>query len=283
MPELPEVEVVRRGLNQTIAHSTISHVDVFWSRMITPPFSSEKFKDVLAGETIHTVERRGKYLIFLLDNWAMVSHLRMEGKYEVVDSKEDYKKHTHVVFHLSDGRDLRYLDVRKFGRFSLVPIDKQDDYEPFKKLGPEPTAESFRFSDFKQRLSRTSRAIKTVILDQHVVAGVGNIYADESLFEAGVNPQKPANELNEKESRQLHQAIIAVIGRAVSAGGSTIRTYKNSFGEEGHFQIYLNVYGKKNQACPRCGTPIEKIKVGQRGTHFCPNCQYYASEQEGDK
>lgn len=116
-----------------------------------------------------------------------------------------------------------------------------------------------------------------------MVAGVGNIYADESLFEAGVNPQKPANELNETESRQLHQAIIAVIGRAVSAGGSTIRTYKNSFGEEGHFQIYLNVYGKKNQACPRCGTPIEKIKVGQRGTHFCPNCQYYASEQEGDK
>lgn len=280
MPELPEVEVVRRGLNQTISKTVITDVDVFWNRMITPPFSSEKFKEVLIGEQIHTVERRGKYLIFLLDHWAMISHLRMEGKFEVSKADEPLKKHTHVVFHLNDNRQLRYLDVRKFGRFALVPIDKQDEYGPIQKLGPEPTPETFKILDFQNRLSKTSRAIKTVILDQQVVAGVGNIYADESLFEAKINPQKPANKLNEEETKHLHEAIIDVIGRAVQAGGSTIRSYKNTFGEEGHFQVLLNVYGKKNEACPRCGTPIEKIKVGQRGTHFCPNCQIYIDDDK---
>ena len=127
MPELPEVETIRLGLNKLISKAVITSVDVYWNRMITPPFSSEKFKQVLKGEKIHTVERRGKYLIFILDHWAMVSHLRMEGKYEVVAKNDEYKKHTHVVFHLADGRDLRYMDVRKFGRFTLLPIDKQNE------------------------------------------------------------------------------------------------------------------------------------------------------------
>lgn len=283
MPELPEVETVRRGLNTLVAGAVIERVDVFWSRMITPPFSSQKFAEKLVGEKIHTIERRGKYLIFLLDHWAMISHLRMEGKYEVTTSKEDYKKHTHVVFHLTDGRDLRYLDVRKFGRFTLVPIDKQDEYEPIKKLGPEPTPETFCTSDFQKTLSKTGRAIKAAILDQQVVAGVGNIYADESLFEARINPMKPANTLTKTEVKHLHDAIIDVIDRAVQAGGSTIRTYKNTLGEAGEFQVSLHVYGKKNEACPRCGTPIEKIKVAQRGTHFCPQCQQYTPlDKEGN-
>lgn len=273
MPELPEVETVRKGLNQQVAGAVIQSVDVFWNRMITPPFSSQRFKEVLVGEQIHTVERRGKYLIFLLDHWAMISHLRMEGKYKVTSSEDPYKKHTHVVFHLADSRDLRYLDVRKFGRFTLVPIDKQDEYEPFIKLGPEPIPDCFHASEFQERLSRTGRAIKAVILDQHVVAGVGNIYADESLFEARIHPAKPANALTDEETVQLHDAIIHVIQQAIRAGGSTIRTYKNSLGEAGKFQLSLNVYGKKGEACPRCGHPIQKIRVAQRGTHFCPNCQ----------
>lgn len=273
MPELPEVETVRKGLNQLIAGATIIGVDVFWSRMITPPFSSERFQEVLIGERIHTVERRGKYLIFLLDHWAMISHLRMEGKYTVTKTGEPYEAHTHVVFHLADNRDLRYLDVRKFGRFSLVPIDKKESFEPIQKLGPEPTPTQFTLEKFRKKLGRTSRSIKTVILDQGVVAGVGNIYADESLFRARINPLKPANQLNDKESERLHDAIIAVISNAVEAGGTTIRTYKNTLGEAGKFQVNLNVYGKTNQACPRCGTPIEKTKVAQRGTHYCPNCQ----------
>ncbi|MGP6138932.1 DNA-formamidopyrimidine glycosylase [Jeotgalibaca sp. A127] len=273
MPELPEVETVRKGLNQLVAGATITSVDVFWNRMITPPFSSERFQEELIGEQIHTIERRGKYLIFLLDNWAMISHLRMEGKFTVTKTGEPYQKHTHVVFHLADNRDLRYLDVRKFGRFSLVPIDKKEKYAPIENLGPEPTPIQFTLDNFHDKLSRTGRSIKTVILDQHVVAGVGNIYADESLFQAKINPMKPANQLNEGETKRLRDAIIDVIANAVEAGGTTIRTYKNTLGEAGKFQVKLNVYGKTNQACPRCGTPIEKTKVAQRGTHYCPHCQ----------
>ena len=273
MPELPEVETVRKGLNQLVASATIISVDVFWNRMITPPFSSERFKSELVGERIHSIERRGKYLIFILDNWAMISHLRMEGKFNVTNTGEPYEKHTHVVFHLADNRDLRYLDVRKFGRFTLVPIDNKESYGPIEKLGPEPTLSQFTLENFQEKLKRTQRAIKTVILDQHIVAGVGNIYADESLFRAQINPLKPANQLNTSEVDCLRKAIITVISNAVEAGGTTIRTYKNTLGEAGKFQVALNVYGKTNQACPRCGTPIEKTKVAQRGTHYCPKCQ----------
>lgn len=279
MPELPEVETIRLGLNKLISKAVITSVDVYWNRMITPPFSSEKFKQVLKGEKIHTVERRGKYLIFILDHWAMVSHLRMEGKYEVVAKNNEYKKHTHVVFHLADGRDLRYMDVRKFGRFTLLPIDKQNEFEPFKKLGPEPRPENFNVTYFHEKLSKTKRAIKPVILDQTVVAGVGNIYADESLFLAKINPQKPANTLNKEETIALHAAIIDVIQHAVERGGSTIRSYVNTLGEAGSFQQELNVYGRAGEPCQRCGTPIKKIKLAQRGTHFCPNCQSFLIEE----
>lgn len=279
MPELPEVETIRLGLNKLISKAVITNVDVYWNRMITPPFSSDKFKQVLKGEKIHTVERRGKYLIFILDHWAMVSHLRMEGKYEVVAKNDEYKKHTHVVFHLADGRDLRYMDVRKFGRFTLLPIDKQNEFEPFKKLGPEPRPESFNVTYFHEKLLKTKRAIKPVILDQTVVAGVGNIYADESLFLAKINPQKPANTLNKEETIALHAAIIDVIQHAVERGGSTIRSYVNTLGEAGSFQQELNVYGRTGEPCQRCGTPIKKIKLAQRGTHFCPNCQSFLIEE----
>ncbi len=273
MPELPEVETIRKGLNQLITGAVIIDVAVFWDRMITPPFSTEKFKKVLRGETIHTVERRGKYLIFLLDHWAMVSHLRMEGKYEVNHSGDPIKKHTHVIFYLADGRQLRYLDVRKFGRFTLLPIDKREEYEPFKKMGPEPIADFFKLNEFRKDLSKSSRVIKAVILDQNIVAGVGNIYADESLFQAKINPLQPANTIGPAAAERLRDAIIDVIGRAVEAGGSTIRTYKNTLGEAGKFQVSLAVYGQTGKPCPRCGHPIEKIKVAQRGTHYCPHCQ----------
>ena len=154
-----------------------------------------------------------------------------------------------------------------------MPIDKKENYGPIQKLGPEPTTSQFSLENFQEKLSRTQRAIKAVILDQHIVAGVGNIYADESLFRAQINPMKPANQLNKGETARLREAIITVIANAVEAGGTTIRTYKNTLGEAGKFQVALNVYGKTNEACPRCGTPIEKTKVAQRGTHYCPKCQ----------
>lgn len=273
MPELPEVETVRRGLTQLIVPSTITGVEVFWDKIITPPFSSQKFCDNLYGETIHAIERRGKYLIFLMDHWAMISHLRMEGKYKVCSSDQELEKHTHVIFHLHDGRDLRYLDVRKFGRMTLVPVAMAKDAIQALNLGPEPLPQCFQVEEFSEQLKKRHRAIKPTLLDQSLVAGLGNIYADEVLFRSKIHPLRKANSLSEAEVQVLHDQIITVLGDAVEAGGSTIRTYKNTLGEEGTFQQSLLVYGQTDQLCVVCGTPIQKIKVAQRGTHFCPTCQ----------
>lgn len=273
MPELPEVETVRKGLEKLVLKATIESVDVYWDRIISGPIEPTEFKSILMGEKIIELDRRGKYIIIRFKQWALVSHLRMEGKYEVEESSEPLKKHTHVVFHLTDGRDLRYLDVRKFGRMTLVPIGEEFTATGIKLLGPEPTIETFDEATFYKTLQTKKRAIKPLLLDQKIVAGLGNIYVDEALFLAKIHPLRTANSLRKIEVSQLHESIIKVLGDAVEAGGTTIRTYQNALGEAGSFQVKLSVYGKKGMPCVRCGTPIEKIKVAQRGTHFCPNCQ----------
>lgn len=182
-------------------------------------------------------------------------------------------KHTHVVFHLKSGKELRYLDVRKFGRMSLVPRGKEFQHKSLAKLGPEPTKEDFSFEKMQAFLSRRTKAIKGVLLDQQVVVGVGNIYADEILYRAKIHPLTPAKQLTESEQVRLHEAIIFILDEAVKNGGTTIRTYQNAFGDIGTFQNHLKMYGKENQACEACGTMIEKIKVAGRGTHYCPVCQ----------
>ncbi|MEG0289474.1 MAG: DNA-formamidopyrimidine glycosylase [Carnobacterium sp.] len=273
MPELPEVETVRKGLAQLVEGRTIVGVDVYWDRIISGPIHSEEFANQLIGEKLVGFERRGKYLIFLFTHWAMVSHLRMEGKYEVEAKETPLKKHTHVVFHLDDGRDLRYLDVRKFGRMTLVPLGEQESVAGLKTLGPEPVPETFKLASFQKTLKQKTRAIKPLLLDQKVVAGLGNIYVDEALFKAKIHPLRSANTLTLSETKRLHEAIIQVLGEAVEAGGTTIRTYKNALGEAGSFQVKLHVYGKTNEPCIYCGTPIQKLKVAQRGTHICPSCQ----------
>lgn len=273
MPELPEVETVRKGLEKLVSEATIESVDVYWDRIISGPIETTEFKRILMGEKIMEFDRRGKYIIIRFKQWALVSHLRMEGKYEVEESSAPLKKHTHVVFHLADGRDLRYLDVRKFGRMTLVPIGEEFTATGIKLLGPEPTVETFDEAIFYKTLQTKKRAIKPLLLDQKIVAGLGNIYVDEALFLAKIHPLRTANSLQKNEVSLLHEAIIKVLGDAVEAGGTTIRTYQNALGEAGSFQVKLSVYGKKGLPCIRCGTPIEKIKVAQRGTHFCPNCQ----------
>lgn len=278
MPELPEVETVRKGLEQLVLGATIQSVDVYWDRIVAGSIDSEEFKQLLVGETIIEFDRRGKYIIFRFEHWALVSHLRMEGKYEVENSTAPLKKHTHIVFHLTDGRDLRYLDVRKFGRMTLVPLGKEFSTTGIRLLGPEPTKEAFDGKTFYTTLQTKKRSIKPLLLDQTIVAGLGNIYVDEALFVAKIHPMRAANSLSKNEVSRLHESIIKVLGDAVKAGGTTIRTYKNALGYAGTFQVKLAVYGKKGSPCIRCGTPIEKIKVAQRGTHFCPNCQQLDSD-----
>ncbi|MGY3765128.1 DNA-formamidopyrimidine glycosylase [Vagococcus vulneris] len=273
MPELPEVETVRKGLNKLVRGKEIQSVEVRWPKIIERP-AAEEFVHELIGEIIEDVQRRGKYLIFKLTHYDMVCHLRMEGKFDFhADQKDEITKHTHVLFTFSDGSELLYLDVRKFGRFTLLEKNEAVHYKGIQKLGPEPVEPDFDLTTFSKKLKRHSKAIKPLLLDQTLVTGLGNIYVDEALFRAKIHPETPADELSEAQIKELHQDIIDVLARAVEAGGTTIRTYKNALGNAGTFQVKLVVYGKEGTPCPRCGTEIFKIKVAQRGTHFCPNCQ----------
>jgi formamidopyrimidine-DNA glycosylase len=272
MPELPEVETVRRGLTHLVKGKTIAQVVVSWPKIIERP-EVETFALALIGETIQKIERRGKFLLFRLTHWTLISHLRMEGKYEFFDQSVPADKHTHVIFQFTDGSELHYRDVRKFGRMSLLKNEEVANYGGLKKLGPEPVLPDFSLSDFAQGLKKSHKMIKPLLLDQKLVTGLGNIYVDEALWQAKIHPEQGANTLRPEEVQVLHDAIISVLARAVKAGGTTIRTYANALGEAGSFQVELHAYGQTDQPCPRCGTPIKKIKVAQRGTHFCPTCQ----------
>ena len=273
MPELPEVETVRKGLVRLVKGKTIENVEVRWPRIIEAP-EVETFQQQLIGQTIQDVERRGKFLIFKLSDGDMVSHLRMEGKYEFyLKPVEELNKHTHVLFTFTDGTQLHYNDVRKFGRMALVSKNESMLYKGIRQLGPEPIPAAFLLEPFQIQLKRASKAIKPLLLDQKLVTGLGNIYVDEALWLSKIHPETPANRLNEAETVRLHQAIIDVLAKAVEAGGTTIRSYANALGEAGNFQVSLHAYGQTGHPCDRCGTPIVKIKVAQRGTHFCPTCQ----------
>ncbi|MDN6266811.1 MAG: DNA-formamidopyrimidine glycosylase [Tetragenococcus koreensis] len=274
MPELPEVETVRKGLVRLVQDKTIAEVVVRWPRIIEFP-TVDEFCQELVGQRIETITRRGKFLLFKLTDFDLISHLRMEGKYEYFSEKNNPQpdKHTHVIFKFSDGSQLHYNDVRKFGRMTLVAKGQGMLYKGIQKLGPEPIIEEFLLGDFVEKLQCSSSLIKPLLLNQKVVAGLGNIYTDEALWLAKIHPQQPARTLNKTEIKRLHQAIIEVLTKAVKVGGTTIRTYKNALGEAGSFQMELNVYAKTSEPCPRCKTPIVKIKVAQRGTHFCPHCQ----------
>lgn len=272
MPELPEVETVRKGLVHLVKGKRIDNVDVRWTKIIEAP-EVPTFQELVKGQTIEDIQRRGKYLIFKLTDFDLISHLRMEGKYEFFESNPIVDKHTHVIFHFSDGTQLHYHDVRKFGRMALVGKNQSETYKGILRLGPEPLPETFTLAGFKEQLKKSHKAIKPLLLDQRLVTGLGNIYVDEALWQAKIHPEQPANTLTDKEVKKLRQAIIEVLSKAVAAGGTTIRTYLNALGEAGKFQLSLNVYGQTGKPCPRCGTPIVKLKVAQRGTHICPTCQ----------
>lgn len=278
MPELPEVETVRQGLLKLVKGKTIRSVEVRWSKIINDP-EVPIFEAELQNEVIESIDRRGKYLIFHFTHWDMISHLRMEGKYEYFKDEVPEDKHIHVVFTFTDGTHLCYRDVRKFGRMTLVAKGTAEDQRSILQLGPEPIETDFLLEDFYRGLQKSHKAIKPLLLDQKLVTGLGNIYVDEALWEAKIHPLQPAHTINKEEAKLLRSAIIDVLDRAVRAGGTTIRTYLNALGEAGSFQVQLHVYGQTGKPCLRCGTPIIKMKVAQRGTHLCPHCQKLKGEK----
>ena len=270
MPELPEVETVARGLATQLVGRTIESTTVRWPRTIAVPCVRD-FEARIIGRTVVSVGRRGKYVVVQLDQCYLLIHLKMSGRLMVLPQEEPLDKHTHTVFDLDDGRQLRFRDVRKFGRVYLI----EDPAQVTSSLGPEPLAHDFTLDDFQRLLSRRSGRLKPLLLNQQFLAGLGNIYADESLFVAGLHPLRKADSLAPEDQARLYAAIRSVLQRAVDRRGTTLDDggYVDAAGEAGEYQSDISVYGRTGEPCSVCTGPIERIVVGGRSTHYCPHCQ----------
>ncbi len=269
MPELPEVETTARELRPHLIGRQITGAAVYWPRSIACP-SPEGFLSLVRGRRILNVTRRGKYLVLpLTDGWTLLIHLRMTGNLRVQPVDRPVDPHTRVVLSLDDGRALHFTDQRKFGRLWLV----QDPETVLGGLGPEPLDRSFTARDLAARLRGRRTPIKAALLDQHCIAGLGNIYADEVLFAARIDPRRPADSLTDGEIRRLHAAIRTILAEAIRARGSTLQNYRPPTAESGRFQERLQVFRRAEEPCPVCGTPVQRIRLAQRSTFFCPHCQ----------
>lgn len=272
MPELPEVETIKETLKSKLLNHTIKGISIYYPNIIDFP-NAKEFEQKIIGETIHNLERRGKWILFELDHYYLLSHLRMEGRYLFRTSEEKREKHEHIVFLLENGVELRYKDTRKFGRMHLIEKEKLYDQLPLSELGLEPWDVRLTSKYLKQKLSHKTIPIKTSLLDQSIITGIGNIYANEILFLCKINPIKPSNQVKTKELESIIQHTKIVLESAIHQGGTTIRSYEASEGVHGRFQQNLYVHGKEEQPCPTCQTTIRKINIGGRGTYYCPKCQ----------
>lgn len=272
MPELPEVETVKEMLKKKVQNHRIERVSIIYPKLIEYPEASI-FEKQIMGESILNLERRGKWILFELDHYYLLSHLRMEGKYLIRSKDEVLEKHEHIIFHLENGEELRYKDTRKFGRMHLIEKDKVWNQKPLSELGLEPWDKDLTALYLKERLENKVIPIKTALLDQSIITGIGNIYANEILFLSHINPKRKSNTLKIEELNTIIENTKKVLEEAIQNGGTTIRTYESSEGVHGRFQQKLFVHGKEAEPCPTCGTPIEKIVVGGRGTYYCSKCQ----------
>lgn len=272
MPELPEVETVKRTLAPEIEGKKIIDVDVFLAKAVKPrPELAEEF---LPGRVIQEVSRRGKYLVLTLDSGVKIAfHLRMTGQLLYQPRETPQAKHTTLRVSLNDGFDLRMVDQRKFGTINIFsPGGVGSAPHGLLTLGPEPFDTDALFS-LKRAAQRRKGPVKGVLLDQQVLAGLGNIYTDEALFSAGINPARPANSLTEEEWKHLYDKICRILTEGIKHRGTTRRDYVDGRGRPGGYQELLKVYGRKGMACPICGEPIKYARIAGRGSHFCPHCQ----------
>ncbi len=269
MPELPEVQTILDALAPLILEQKIQSVTALWPPVVDRP-ELALFTTWLQGRRVMAVDRRGKYMLFRLDDdrW-LVMHLRMTGKMRVEDATAPIRPHDRLILHLADGRDWRFEDQRKFGRVYLV----EDHAEVTGKLGPEPLTDAFNPEYLARRLAKRTAPIKSLLLDQRIVAGIGNIYADESLFRARIHPLRPGGSLSSGELHLLVEAVKVVLSQALAEMGTTLRDYRRPDGSVGAFQNKLMVFRRTDQPCFSCGAPIQRIIVGGRSTHFCPREQ----------
>lgn len=281
MPELPEVETVRRGLADFTPHQTILGGEVLLARTIAAPAAPEAFLAALQGCHIAEWQRRGKYLLALLQTeagqaagyWGV--HLRMTGQLLWLRQSDPLSPHTRVRLFFPQHQELRFVDMRTFGQMWWVPPDRSPHsvITTLASLGPEPLGPDFSVAYLQERLAKVQRPIKNALLDQAIVAGLGNIYADESLFLSQIHPCTPSHTLNPSQLGRLRGAIVQVLETSLGHGGTTMRDFRNLKGLNGNYGEQAWVYRRTGQPCRTCGTAIDRLKLGGRSTHFCPTCQ----------
>jgi formamidopyrimidine-DNA glycosylase len=271
MPELPEVETVKETLKRHLIGLKIVKVITPYPNIIK--MRLEEFKNKVTNQKITGINRYGKYLFFELEDYTLVSHLRMEGKYFIRKSLGEVTKHEHVIFELDSGDCLSYHDVRKFGTMELVLKGEEKQLESIKKLGYEANQSKIDYDKLYELIHKSTRPIKAVLLDQTILTGLGNIYVDETLFLSKIHPAELASNLSKEEVVTILKNAKIVLDKAIKLGGTTIRTYQSSLGVDGRFQNELKVHTLAGKLCQVCNDVIIKTKVGGRGTYFCPTCQ----------
>jgi formamidopyrimidine-DNA glycosylase len=271
MPELPEVETVVRGLRAPLTGRTITRTAIRWSGSIDAPHP-DTFVQKLTGKVVVGVDRRGKWIVIKLSGGhALLVHLRMTGQLVLEPAGCPEDKYTRVILYFDNGQRLRFSDMRKFGRLILT----EDVSAVLGDLGPEPLAEDFTVEQFRRMLARRRGRIKSLLLNQRFLAGLGNIYVNEALWRAGVHPLRSADSLSPAEVEALYRAMRSVLCAAIVEGGTTLENgnFRHVDGNSGDFADRLEVYGRACEPCPRCGASVERIRVGQRSAFFCPCCQ----------
>jgi len=271
MPELPEVETIRRELEKKITGEKIKEVIINLPKIIKTP-ASPLFKKELTGRKIKGVSRRAKFVILEIEGCLyLVIHLKLTGQLIVEKNESPVEKHAHVIFRFASGNDLRFIDLRRFGTMNLV--DKLEKIKAYNELGDEPLAAAFTPARLKEILGKRTTKIKQLIMDQTCIAGIGNIYAAEALFRSRISPLRPAKTLKDGEIKKLHDEIQKVLKEAIKYKGSSVDDYVTTDGSEGGYEKKLLIYGRSKKICPVCKGKIETIKLGGRGTNFCPKCQ----------
>ena len=272
MPELPEVETVVKGLKEIIIGGQI--IDVQTSDKKLRIEYPKNFAHLLKGRSITQITRRSKYIIMSLDDGQqLVFHLGMSGKLLVSNTKQQAQKHDHVMLRLADNKAIIFNDPRRFGIATVIANDEMTTHKLFKHLGIEPLTKEFCAEYLFQLVSGRKTNIKTLIMNANLIVGVGNIYACESLYEAGISPLRVANNITEIEAESLVKQIKSVLKAAIKAGGSTLKDYANSNGDAGYFQHKFSVYGREGKSCKVCDTAIKNTKIAGRSTFYCPQCQ----------
>ncbi len=270
MPEKPEVVTVAKSLSKKIVGKKITKMDVFWDNILEYPPKKE-FQKKIVGQVILDVTTRGKWILVELTNDYLLIHLRMEGKFFFRDIGAPRNKHEHVIFTLDDEIEWRYHDVRKFGKMVLISKEEAFSKKPLVELGLEYDDPTLTKEYLYAKLRKKTLPIKTVLLDQSIIAGIGNIYDDEILFLSKISPKQKANTLSKKKCDEIISHTKEVLSKAIEMGGTTIKSYTSEEGVHGRFQDELSIHGRKT--CPICHRDTEKIFIGGRGTYYCPNCQ----------